>query len=186
MATKKLPDQAYLRECFHYDPTTGVLTWKLRPRTHFAHLSPRSVVRIQRSWNSRLANKVAGTVHPRDGYVMVDFISFGPLGAHRLIWRMVTGDDIPEIDHRDGNRADNRWKNLRPATRSQNQHNRRCNSRRTGLKGTTKQPLANSYFARIKIEGKPIYLGSFKTEAEAHAAYCAAARKYFGEFWNPG
>jgi hypothetical protein len=36
--------------------------------------------------------------------------------------------------------------------------------------------------ASIKANGKRIFLGLFLTAEEAHDAYCAAAKKYFGEF----
>ena len=90
----------------------------------------------------------------------------------------------PAIDHRDGNSTNNRWSNLRRATPSQNNANRRRPRHNTsGYKGV--------YFrwgfwrACIKRNGRRIYLGVFATPEEAHAAYVAAARKLFGEFARP-
>ena len=35
MVRRTLPEQSYLRECFNYDPVTGLLRWRERPRAHF-------------------------------------------------------------------------------------------------------------------------------------------------------
>jgi len=100
--------------------------------------------------------------------------------VHRLVAMafldLQSGQDV---DHINRDRTDNRLENLRTATRSQNL----CNSpaRRNGLKGT--RPKGNRWQAQITINGKAAHLGSYTTEAEAHAAYCKAAKELHGEFY---
>ena len=53
-------------------------------------------------------------------------------------------------------------------------------------KGVSFDNRRNKYVAQIRINGKRKHIGRFKTEAEAHAAYMKAARKYFGELANDG
>jgi hypothetical protein len=118
----------------------------------------------------------------KNGYIAV-MIGDGNLClAHRVIWKLMTGTDaLHEIDHRDGNRANNRWDNLRLATHAQQQANR-ASATRDLPKGVRRQKDSATFTARIKIDGKEIYLGSFKTPEDAHAAYCAAGEKHFGEY----
>lgn len=104
--------------------------------------------------------------------------------AHRVIWRMVTGDDIPEIDHRNLNGLDNSWQNLRAASHLQNSHNRRLHRGKSLPKGVSRH--GNKYQARVTLHGKIRQLGSFSSVADAHAAYVEAARHLHGEFSNPG
>jgi len=72
--------------------------------------------------------------------------------------------------------------NLRWATRSE-----QCaNQKRKGsnLKGVQQQ--GEKFRANIRINGKNTYLGMFKTEEEAHKAYCKKAKEVFGDFFNTG
>jgi hypothetical protein len=106
---------AFLRECFDYDPTTGVLTWKHRPREHF------KTQRVASIFNAKYAGKSAGLVIDDTGYrrVMVTFSGRATqLMAHRIILAVATGA-WPEndVDHINGVRDDNRFANLREAVR---------------------------------------------------------------------
>lgn len=85
------------------------------------------------------------------------------------------------IDHKNRDRTDNRWENLREATRSQNNANRRASSTH-GFKGATFNRRQGRWMAQTKVNGKRVYLGYYDTPEEAHAAYVAAAERYFGEF----
>jgi hypothetical protein len=99
-----------------------------------------------------------------------------------LIWLYVTGSwPTNEIDHKDGDTLNDRWDNLRPATRVQQEANRgaRSNSK-TGVKGVIFK--RGRYEARIYRRRYHRFLGGFKTLKQAAAAYEAEAKKYDGEF----
>ncbi len=86
-----------------------------------------------------------------------------------------------EVDHRDRDGLNNQRRNLREATRSQNQCNRRTmRGHSLGLKGV--QVSGSRFAARIKVDGKLIRLGFFSTPELAHEAYVRAAREHFLEF----
>lgn len=104
----------------------------------------------------------------------------GRVWMHRLINKTPEGFDT---DHKNGNRLDNRRKNLRTASKQQNAQNRnQSGANRHGYKGVTQQKDSRKYEASIKFNQKSIYLGSFETVEEAASAYNVAARKYFGEY----
>lgn len=85
------------------------------------------------------------------------------------------------VDHEDGNGLDNRRKNIRLATPSQNNANRGADSRNLlGIKGV--QRYRNRFRAYINPGGKRIHLGYFDTAEEAAAAYTGAAKVVWGRF----
>jgi hypothetical protein len=84
-----------------------------------------------------------------------------------------------EIDHRNGDRADNRIANLRECSRAENARN--VTSRNpSGFKGVRRDD--SRWRASITVNGKRIHLGTFDTAEKAAAAYDKAARRYHGEF----
>jgi hypothetical protein len=87
------------------------------------------------------------------------------------------------VDHRDLDRTNNRWNNLRRATRSTNAANtRRQRNNTSGFKGVYPHHKTGRWYAQIRKDGRGYYLGSFATPQAAHEAYAAAARELFGEF----
>jgi hypothetical protein len=66
------------------------------------------------------------------------------------------------------------------ATQSQQNANRRGHPNK--LKGVTWHKAMMRYMAQIRVNYRTIYLGYFDRAEDAHAAYVAAAQKYFGEF----
>jgi hypothetical protein len=156
--------RARLRELLHYNPKTGEFRWRKRPSQS---------VRLGSS-----AGYAASRHAPR--LICIDGRLYY---AHRLAWFYKTGRWArPAIDHRDGDVGNNRWNNLRRATRSQNSANRRRPRNNTsGYKGVY---LCRSgrWAAAIQNNGKSKHLGTFASPQEAHAAYVKAARKHHGEF----
>lgn len=97
--------------------------------------------------------------------------------------RMIIGPakTADQVDHKNGNGLDNRRCNLRLATYSQNQANRKFQNGKTkGVQATKSQ--TSPWIARIRKDGKIHNLGVFATVKEAALAYDKAAREMFGEF----
>lgn len=157
---------ARLRELLHYEPETGVFTWRV----------------------DRTAGVKAGDVAGRgnvnsSGYQRIR-VQKRLYPAHRLAWFYMTGSwPEHEIDHRNGKRADNRWGNLRDvddATNCQNTHGVRRDNQ-VGLSGVGKKANGR-FYARIRTNGRLQHLGRFDTAQEAHDAYLAAKRQQHAGF----
>ncbi len=115
-----------------------------------------------------------------DGYVQRTWVEEGRM-CHELLHRFIMGAGPDElVDHENGDRWDCRKENLRVATLSQNAANRPTTSTERAWKGIF--PHGNRWKARIKLEGRNVYLGSFQSPQEAAYAYDVAAKRLFGEF----
>ena len=102
-----------------------------------------------------------------------------------LMHRDILGltDPSVEVDHEDHDTLNNQRYNLRCATRSQNCMNRRTHaSNALGIKGVRKVHGADRYMARIMVQGKSVYLGTFITPEAAAQAYRDKAGELHGEF----
>lgn len=171
----KLPPAAYLRECFAYEPKTGVLRWKKRPYKHFAKRW------VARSWNTRFAGTIAGY---KDNYWHVRLDSIG-YWQHRVIWKIVTSKEPPStVDHKDLNGLNNRWKNLRPASQQEQNRNRTWTKSRnaSGYRGVDWHQ--SRWRACIKLNYVQTHLGYFDTAKKASLAYETTARKIHDQFYR--
>lgn len=114
------------------------------------------------------------------GYVRI-WIDGKQHAAHRLAWLWMTGHwPAADVDHIDGNRANNAWVNLRQVDRStnlENIHGAKSHNRSTGLLGAYRSSSPGRFVSRIQVRGKDKHLGSFGSALEAHAAYMTAKRE---------
>jgi hypothetical protein len=150
-----------VRDLLDYAPESGIFIWK-KDRSTKVH-----------------AGDIAGSLMA-NGYVKIGISSSYYL-AHRLAWLWVTGEWPQEqIDHINRVIDDNRWVNLREATGSQNVANqppRKLSELPRGVRRTGRKFGAH-------IGAPQLYLGTFDTVEEASAAYMAAARDLYGEFYS--
>lgn len=146
-----------VKELLRYDPDTGVFVWLV-------------------SGHGVRAGDRAGTI-TKQGYVQlsIDGVRYR---ANRIAWLVMTGEWPGGIvDHRDGVRANNRWRNLRDTTHLVNMQNRtgpNCGSS-TGLLGVTRS--RGKFQAQIQANGRDVFLGRHESPEEAHAAYLDAKRR---------
>lgn len=150
-----------LCELLHYEPDTGVFTWRMAS----------SVAR---------PGDRAGGGHSL-GYRAIG-LDYKKYLEHVLAWFYMTGTwPTADVDHKNADKQDNRWANLRLATRSQNGHNKLPQRRnKTGVKGVNRH--GNKFRARINVGGQYIDLGVFSTLEAATAARRDAEDKMVGEF----
>lgn len=154
--------QERLQEVLHYSMQTGVFTWKIVPR--------------QKPY---LLGKEAGCLSPA-GYKMIR-VDGELYRAHRLAWLYVYGRWPADVDHANGDKADNRLSNLRECTMSQNIANaRRRRDNTSGHKGVWREN--SSWTAEIWHKGKKHRVGVFKSLEQAVSARAEAAARLFGEF----
>lgn len=146
---KALPNQSKLREDFTYNPETGDLT---RYDGYTGCLYKTAIVFVYES------------VH---------------YYAHRLIYKLVTGDDPDQIDHINGDPWDNRWENLRNTTQATNVRNktmgRNNKSGYTGVDYHTKRQL---WRARVGYKHESKDLGYFNCPTAAYVTRLAWIRKH--------
>ncbi len=159
----------FVRSLFEYNPRTGILRWKHRSD-------------VGKWWNTRYAGKELCTID-KDGY-LIALIGRKRYPAHRLAWIIVTGEwPKNDIDHRRKPRTNNKFKNLREATRAQNIYNSdRRSDNTSGHRGVYWNKAAQKWQAFIKADSIYRYLGIYKDKTNAIAARQEAAKNLHGPF----
>lgn len=169
MTKRKAITQDYLRSILDYDPETGIWRWKHRQDV---------AVYI----NTRDVGRIAGSTNKPNGYIYI-CVDYDQWLAHRLAFIYMTGKCPRCVDHINGIRADNRWRNLRSATIPQNTWNskkRRDNT--TGHRGVYWVPSIKRWRSIIQANRRIYNLGYFKTKEAAIDAYCRKAKQVYGDF----
>ncbi len=149
-----------LRELVHYDPETGVMVW------------------LKKLAAKQYVGDVVGCLN-ENGYIYTK-IARKAYKLHRLIWLYMTGKwPEHEVDHEDRNRSNNRWRNLRAATRKQNQENRTPRHDSTsGVTGVLWSVRDQAWRATICVDGRKKHLGTRKVLDDAIALRLAASRQH--------
>lgn len=158
-----LPSQDRLLELFDYDKDFGILSWKENADSYI---------------HPRLRGKRAGCSTKYYRTVCVDKRI---CAEHQVIWKMINGEEVKSLDHKNGDGHDNRISNLRKATiQQQNQ-----NTAPYGIypKGVSYIKDRSKFKSQIKDpNGKRIFLGYFDSADDAASAYRRKAEEFFGEF----
>lgn len=160
---KQRPTPTHVRERLDYDAETGVIRWRT------AHVKSRVGTVAGAVSHGHRAIRIAGRLY----------------GAHVLAWVIETGQwPSRDIDHRDLDGLNNRWVNLRLATKNQNAQNTGVRSdNSSGFKGVAWDGAKGKWRADIRLpDGPRKFLGLFDDPALGHQAYVTAAQQHFGEF----
>ena len=146
-----------LLKVLHYDPDTGLFTWRVRTSR-----------RVQIGATAGAANTA--------GYIVIR-VDNHYYYAHRLAWLYMIGVwPVTGLDHRNEVKSDNRFDNLREADHSVNGHNisKLRTNNTTGVHGVYR--CAGKFRAKIELRGRCYHLGYFDTLEAAQAAYLTAKR----------
>jgi hypothetical protein len=161
--------QKYLKSVLLYEPATGEF-----------------IRRVSTAYTTAIG-EVAGCVDSSTGYIKISVLG-RQYYAHRLVWLYVFGRwPTHSIDHKNLNRADNAFSNLREATKTENSRNTRRRADNTsGAKGVYWSSIRRRWVAEGRVNGVKRHLGCFKVFTNACRAYEQFAKAEFGEFANTG
>lgn len=152
-----------LRQYVAYDPESG----------HFTHV---------RQGRGITHGSVAGCL-TEHGYRLIS-IERNKFNAGRLAWFYMIGAwPAGDIDHINGDKTDNRWSNLRDATKFVNMHNyRKPNANNaTGVLGVHFHKQSGKWRAKLKVAGKAVFDKLYADIEDAKAAYLEAKRKHHAD-----
>lgn len=155
---RELDSEAW-KDYFSYDSESGVITNR---------------------WGRQV-----GTVNAR-GYVNITAVVAYKgtkvtcaIRAHQLAWVLMTGKYCEQIDHKDRNKLNNRWTNLREATTLINNNNRKVFSKsKSGLTGVLWSASRKMWQSYIIVNGYNMHLGFTKSLFEAACLRKSGELKY--------
>ncbi len=155
--------QQSIADCFEY--RDGYLYWRGVSHPNKQHL----------------LDKPAGSIH-KTGYRHITWQG-KVQKAHRLIFMLHHGYLPQEVDHINGDRADNRIENLRAANRSENQCNRNALASNTsGYPGVSWHKASKAWVVRVMKNGKTVFQQYFKDLELAGLVATEARSLYHGVY----
>jgi len=160
--------QDYLKTILEYQHLTGIFIWKIRPAM------------------SVLEGSIAGSITGTPNYIYIT-IKGKPYAAHRLAFLYMTGNIPKFIDHKDTNKLNNKWDNLREASSVENQANKPVSvTNKLGIKGVCWNTRESRFEAYVQKKGHKKQTKKFKTLEEAVAWVQEARELLHGDFANHG
>ncbi len=167
-----------VRELLDCDIETGEMRWKERDVKWFKQ-GKRTAEHSCKIWNTKNAGQKASRLNPGSGgYFRVRiFNKFYP--SHRIIWLWHYGKwPDHQIDHLDGNPANNKIDNLADKTNAENGKNRKMHAKNiSGYPGVSWCTREQKWKASVNIQGKPKHLGYFEIKEDAYSAFLEKARE---------
>lgn len=161
MADGIIPSQDTLRAILDYDPETGALSHRERPPHMFG--SPA----LAAAWNRRHAGLSAINRYNGEGYAIVCLLG-SRSRAHRVIWKLVHGEEPQAVDHLNGDTSDNRLSNLRGVSFRENCRNRKLpGNNSSGVMGVHWCNTIQKWVSRIGDGNRRRVLGTFTSLSEA-------------------
>lgn len=119
---------------------------------------------------------------PAAGGYLRGFLDGKRLYAHRVVFAHFHGYWPDHADHINGDRSDNRVRNLRAATARQNRHNSKAIGGCSPFKGVKIEKRTGKWVSAIMANGKKRHIGTFDSEIDAALAYNAAAQEIHGDY----
>lgn len=165
---RALPAPNELARLLRYDADSGALVWLPRTPNMFRD-GAQTAAHNCAIWNGKFAGQPALSAPDKRGYLTGNLLG-RPVKAHRVIWALVHGEWPVEVDHINGDPADNRLVNLRAVSHAVNGRNLKRKSNNTsGVCGVTQRP-SGRWRATITVGGRETTLGTFDTIGEAAQA----------------
>ena len=160
-----------------YCPETGVFVHLKRTPDMF------STLRDCNKWNTRYAGKAAGRLKKNKNGKSYRYVSLSNVSylSHRIAWLMCFGELPDCIDHINGDGGDNRLKNLRNVSISENSRNLKLfKNNISGIPGVTLQPQCKSlrWTVNIQLDRVCHYLGIYDDFLTACAIRKSAENKF--------
>lgn len=152
--------QKRLKDLLHYDPETGIFTW------------------VKSNSNVVCVGDVAGCRH-HTGYNHIG-VDGKVYNASRLAYLYMEGY-LPEheVDHKDRDRTNDRWSNLRHISHCCNSKNRGVfKNNSSGVTGVYLHKQFKKWCAGIRVNGRQLHLGVFKDKAAAVMARWEAEKTH--------
>ena len=136
----------------------------------------------RKSPNKKVKEGSLVKINPKNEYTQVT-LHGEKWSVHRLIYLIHYGEFYGNLDHIDGNSRNNKIGNLRMASYSENNINRKTpKSNTSGFKGVYFCKQTSKWRSSISSNGNRLRLGRFDNLEDAVNAYEKAAEKVHGNF----